>query len=466
MTRLLDKLIGDALAAKGKAKAGANRLSALLAKAEAAQPFVPKKGKMKARAKTKTKTKAPKTSAPKVSKKSPKAPKVSKKTLKKTPLRAPSSGSPLVGKTVCMTGFRDRAMEEAVVAAGGMVASGVSKHLGFLVAADPDSTSGKASKARAYGVPVIGIDEMNELLRTGRAPSKSTKPVLSREEPVESEKRLSFVAPKATKGDPISGGVLLAEHWDHVSDPTGCWMSDKLDGVRAYWNGEGFYSRNGNLFHAPRFLTEAMPKVALDGEFYLGPGKLFETISIVKEKVPSERRWKQITFQVFDLPDSKEPFEARVAQIKKIVQQLCAHTKLRPCPVQAVEQTRCTSRKHLDDYHRKVVGRGVEGTMLRLAKSLYERRRSRSLLKVVDTHTAEARVVGYEPGEGKHEGILGAYQAVVLTSGVQFKVGGGLTDAQRKRPLKLGSVFTFRYKGLNPSGKPREPSFVAARDYE
>lgn len=450
MTRLLDQLIAKATAAKGRSSARSNRLSALLAKAEVGQPFVPKMGKMKAR----PKTKSPK----KVSKKTPAA--VEKAS------RSPVMSSALEGRTVCMTGFRDRGMEEAVVAAGGMVASGVSKHLGFLVAADPDSGSGKASKARSYGVPVIGIDEMNEMLRTGRAPSRSAKSsVPVRVKPVV-PKRTARPEAEGSGADPISGGVLLAEHWDHVSDPAGYWMSDKLDGVRAYWNGEGFYSRNGNPFYAPMFLMDLMPKSPLDGEFYIGPGKLFETISIVKTEVPDERRWKQISFRVFDLPTSKEPFEERVAQIKKIVKQICAHTNIHPCPIQAVEQTLCKSRKHLDEYHRKVVGRGVEGTMLRLAKSFYERRRSRSLLKVVDTHTAEARVVGFEPGEGKNAGVLGAYQAVVLTSGARFKVGGGLTDAQRRRPLKLGAIFTFRYKGLNPSGKPREPSFVAARDYE
>jgi len=28
-------------------------------------------------------------------------------------------------------------------------------------------------------------------------------------------------------------------------------MSEKLDGVRAFWNGNDFYSRAGNKFNAP-----------------------------------------------------------------------------------------------------------------------------------------------------------------------------------------------------------------------
>jgi ATP-dependent DNA ligase len=37
--------------------------------------------------------------------------------------------------------------------------------------------------------------------------------------------------------------VLLAETWTDEIDPTGWWISEKLDGVRAYWNGKQFYSR-------------------------------------------------------------------------------------------------------------------------------------------------------------------------------------------------------------------------------
>lgn len=39
--------------------------------------------------------------------------------------------------------------------------------------------------------------------------------------------------------------VMLAERWTEDVDPTGYWMSEKLDGVRAYWNGSNFYSRQG-----------------------------------------------------------------------------------------------------------------------------------------------------------------------------------------------------------------------------
>ena len=32
--------------------------------------------------------------------------------------------------------------------------------------------------------------------------------------------------------------LLLAHKWEITTDPSGSWISEKLDGVRAFWNGE------------------------------------------------------------------------------------------------------------------------------------------------------------------------------------------------------------------------------------
>ena len=44
--------------------------------------------------------------------------------------------------------------------------------------------------------------------------------------------------------------LLLAERWTGETDITGWWLSEKLDGVRAFWNGRTFLSRLGNEFLA------------------------------------------------------------------------------------------------------------------------------------------------------------------------------------------------------------------------
>ena len=62
---------------------------------------------------------------------------------------------PLSGQSFCFTGFRDKALESAIEAAGGTVKGTVGKSLTYLVAADPSAESGKVAKAKKYGVSVI-----------------------------------------------------------------------------------------------------------------------------------------------------------------------------------------------------------------------------------------------------------------------------------------------------------------------
>ena len=73
------------------------------------------------------------------------------------------SNGPLVGKSFCLTGFRDATLADAIERAGGTVKSSVSKALTYLVALDANSQSGKAQKARKYGTNVIDLDEARKL---------------------------------------------------------------------------------------------------------------------------------------------------------------------------------------------------------------------------------------------------------------------------------------------------------------
>jgi hypothetical protein len=70
--------------------------------------------------------------------------------------------------------------------------------------------------------------------------------------------------------------------------------------------------------------------------------------------------------------------------------------------------TRCRGSEHLRQELACVEALSGEGLMLRQPESRYEAGRSSTLLKVKAFHDAEARVVGHEPGAGRHKGRLGA----------------------------------------------------------
>jgi NAD-dependent DNA ligase len=71
---------------------------------------------------------------------------------------------PLYGKSVLLTGFRDKALEQRIKDVGGKIATSVSKKTDYVVVIDMDETTGKADKARKLGVTMILVDDFNKLL--------------------------------------------------------------------------------------------------------------------------------------------------------------------------------------------------------------------------------------------------------------------------------------------------------------
>jgi DNA ligase-1 len=258
--------------------------------------------------------------------------------------------------------------------------------------------------------------------------------------------------PAASKTAPP---LLLAHAWDNEQDLTGWLMSEKLDGVRAYWTGEGFLSRQGNTFYAPAWFTKGLPKVPLDGELWIGRKQFQRTVSIVRRQDAGEL-WRQVLYVVFDAPQARGPFEERRSVMAEAAREdRCPFVRVL---YQAICQGTDDLRKELD----RIESLGGEGLMLRQPGSIYETGRSHTLLKVKRFQDAEARVVGHLPGAGRHKGRLGAL-LVELTGGTRFSVGTGFTDAQRENPPAIGSVITFRFQELTDGGVPRFPSFVRVR---
>ena len=279
--------------------------------------------------------------------------------------------------------------------------------------------------------------EAEELARVGGAapPPKREAPAGEEEEP-------------EGKGPPL----LLAHAWAGDIDLAGWWMSEKLDGVRAYWDGTQFLSRLGNRYHAPDWFVEGLPPVPLDGELWGGRKKFQRTVSIARRQDRSDH-WKELRYVVFDAPAMDAPFEARLAFCKE---------RFRTHPLSHAQHhphERCTGTAHLKAELARVEALGGEGLMLRQPGSAYEVGRSTTLLKVKTFHDAEARVVAHAAGEGRHKGRAGAL-VVEMANGTRFSVGTGLSDQERRQPPAIGTLITYRYQELSDGGVPRFPSYV------
>ena len=98
-------------------------------------------------------------------------------------------------------------------------------------------------------------------------------------------------------------------------------MSEKLHGVRAWWNGQQFLSRQGNNFLAPAWFTDELPDTPLDGELWMDRKSFQRTVSIVRRQDRSDH-WKQIQYVVFDAPSLDAPFEERLSFVTKCVNEI------------------------------------------------------------------------------------------------------------------------------------------------
>jgi DNA ligase-1 len=245
--------------------------------------------------------------------------------------------------------------------------------------------------------------------------------------------------------------LQLATPWNPSIDPTGWWMSEKYDGLRAFWDGRKLWSRTGKPIHAPGFfLAELPPDVPLDGELWMGRHTYEETASTVLKQVPDER-WKRVRYMIFDAPHAKGTFEERMQSLRALLPVENRWAKLVP-------HERCESAEHLIAERDRVVKAGGEGLMLRQPKSDYAPGPSASWLKVRTFDDAEATVIAHLPGKGKFTGKVGSLR-VRAANGRHFSIGTGLTNAQRAAPPPVGTVITYRFRGVTARGLPRYPSF-------
>jgi DNA ligase-1 len=263
--------------------------------------------------------------------------------------------------------------------------------------------------------------------------------------------------------------LMLLKTYQPGLDVSGWVMSEKLDGVRAYWDGKRLISRQGNVFNPPVWFVENFPSFELDGELWLGRERFSETISIVNTSIPDER-WKEITYNIFEVPNLKGGLMKRLAVLQEYLGEY--PNKF----IRVIPQNKILSNEQMDFELQRIIGAGGEGLVVRNPKELYQTGRLESSLKVKQKQDAECIVKGYTDGKGKYHGKVGALICELIDSQVErlfpellaqhkpnIKIGSGLSDELRVNPPKIGVTITFQYMGLTKTGLPRFPVFLRER---
>ena len=267
----------------------------------------------------------------------------------------------------------------------------------------------------------------------------------------------------------------------------GWYVSEKLDGMRAYWDGgisrglpcdeiayantakdarlverpiaTGLWSRYAKPIHAPNWFLDMLPKIPLDGELYLGRGQFQELISIVKQHKPDER-WERVRYMVFDsppdlhmfmpgkinnpnceliIPDMMDQVQASRSIDAPALPFYRVHGRLHKyveenenLSVHLQNRLPASTDKALEQVEallENVTDIGGEGLIVRKPESVWLPKRTNELLKLKKLLDGEALILGYTWGKGKLEGLMGA--AKVCWNGKVFELSG-FTDEERR----------------------------------
>lgn len=269
----------------------------------------------------------------------------------------------------------------------------------------------------------------------------------------------SFIGAEGAVAASSSDRVQLASAWPVGQSPRGYLVSEKFDGVRAVWDGQVLRFRSGRVIAAPGWFLAALPALPLDGELWMGRGQFDRVSGAVRKAVPDDLEWRAVKYLVFDAWGRPEPFAQRVTGLVQAVQAAQQPWLL------AVAQTVVEDAAALGLRLQEVVSQGGEGLVLHRADAPWQAGRTEALFKLKPQADEEARVVGYQAGKGRLQGLTGAL-LLETPQGQRFALGAGLSDALRRDPPPLGTWVTYTYRDRTPSGLPRFASFVRVRPPE
>ncbi|MFZ6800025.1 DNA ligase [Undibacterium sp. Di24W] len=230
-------------------------------------------------------------------------------------------------------------------------------------------------------------------------------------------------------------------------------MSEKLDGVRAYWDGKQLYFRSARLISAPAWFTEKFPAHPMDGELWMGRAQFERLSGAVRRQQAIDEEWRQIQYCLFEYPLASGDFRQRLRDLQNTVE------KVQIPWLRVIPQELVLSVEQIETKLRQLTLQKAEGLVLHLASAGFESGRSESVYKLKPQHDAEAKVIAIQAGQGKYEGMMGAL-LLETPKGTRFKLGTGFDVAQRKNPPQVGTLVTYRYRDLTSNGLPKFASFV------
>ncbi len=246
--------------------------------------------------------------------------------------------------------------------------------------------------------------------------------------------------------------LFLLKTYDKNLDVIDWVMSEKLDGIRGFWDGKELVSRGGHAFNPPKFWTDGFPNFEIDGELWTKRGDFERISSIVRQKTP-DNRWEVVSFNIFEVPNQKGNLLERLDVLR-------AYLKQHPSKIlKVIKQVPIKSKQQLNHFLEKVLDNKGEGVVVRHPKMPYQTGCLSNALKVKRYRDEECVVIEILSGKGKYKGKMGSVKCKTK-KGFIIKIGSGFADVQRENPPIIGSEITFKYYGLTKNKKHKYPVFL------
>jgi DNA ligase-1 len=276
---------------------------------------------------------------------------------------------------------------------------------------------------------------------------------------------------------PLYFEPMLANKWEDYKSKIKypVYSQPKLDGIRCIVKKDGMWTRNGkpivaapHIFEALKPLLDINPDLIFDGELYADKfANDFNAIcSLVKKTKPNANdileSKEKIQYHVYDLPSRNSIYLDRYHTLYKML------TNYHPSII-LVQTDQLDNEHDVEGYYYDYVSAGYEGQMIRL-NTLYENKRSKSLLKHKSFIDEEYTIIDIEEGNGNKAGMVGAF-VFKNKDGKIFNASPKFNWEVCQQMLKdkdslIGKEATIKYFNLTPDNVPRFPYVIAIRDYE
>lgn len=321
------------------------------------------------------------------------------------------------------------------------------------------TSDGAPGRARIFRMNAIALAIASALAcwpGLGRASKHNSLDTASKVQKSAQEAKQGKQETPLTKDTPLAEWALP---WDQNLDARAYALSEKLDGVRALWDGKKLRFRSGREIAAPAWFLAALPAEPLDGELWMGRGRFDRLSGAVRKAQPVDEEWREVRYMVFDAPITGMSFRQRYQRAQDLLSGKDAKWLL------VVAQAQVATAQEVPERLQNVVAQGGEGLVLHHWDALWQPGRSKMLRKLKPEPDDEARVVAVVPGKGKLKGQMGGL-LLETSDKKRFTLGTGFSDAVRRAPPAPGSWITYRYRDRTPKGIPRFASFLRVRPEE